>query len=67
MLPLEVLPFSQNSPERNMEIDTSLAEESERRGVFHFRWYGWKGLSLSFGYSQKALTPPMVGSVKTTI
>ncbi len=55
MLPLEVLPFSQNSPERNMEIDTSLAEESERRGVFHFRWYGWKGLSLSFGYSQKAL------------
>ena len=55
MLPLEVLPFSQNSPGRNMEIDTSLAEESEKKGIFHFRWYGWKKLSLSFGYSQKVL------------
>jgi len=55
MLPLEVLPFSLNSPERNMEIDIRLAEESEKRGVFHFRWYGWNRLSLSFGYSQKHL------------
>jgi len=55
MLPLEVLPFFLNSPERNMEIDIRLAEESERRGVFHFRWYGWNRLSLSFGYSQKHL------------
>jgi len=55
MLPLEVLPFSLNSPQRNMEIDIRLAGESEKRGIFHFRWYGWRGLSLSFGYSQKHL------------
>ena len=55
MLPLEVLPFSVNDPKRNMEIDIHLTEESEKKGIFHFRWYGWNRLCLSFGYSQKEL------------
>ena len=63
MLPLEVLPFSLNSPERNMEIDISLAEESEKNGVFHFRWYGWNKLCLSFGWSQKVLFETFEGNI----
>ena len=55
MPPLEVLPFATNSPQRNMEIDIKLAEESFKRGKFFLRWYGWDRLCLSFGYSQKRL------------
>ncbi|HID79488.1 MAG TPA: hypothetical protein EYH48_00135 [Aquifex aeolicus] len=52
---LEVIPFEINSPQRNMNIDTELTEESFKEGKFSFRWYGWDCLSLSFGYSQKGL------------
>ena len=55
MPPLEVLPFAINSPQRNMEIDIKLAEESFKRVKFFLRWYGWDRLCLSFGYSQKRL------------
>ncbi len=54
-LPLVVLPFSYNSPKRNMEIDTLLAEKSLKTNQAFFRFYGWKTLSVSLGYSQKGL------------
>ncbi len=52
---LEVIPFEINSPQRNMETDIKLAEESFKRKKFFLRWYGWNCLCLSFGYSQKEL------------
>ncbi len=52
---LLVLPFSQNPPEENMRTDVELTLRAQREGTFILRWYGWKGLSLSFGYSQKKL------------
>jgi len=55
MFPLEVLPFSVEEPKRNMEIDGELARRSFKEGKFFLRWYGWKELSLSFGYSQREL------------
>lgn len=55
MFPLEVIPYSVDSPERNMEKDISLTEEALRKNKFLLRWYGWNKLSLSFGYSQKKL------------
>ena len=38
-----------------METDTEIALTAEREGKIILRWYGWKKLSLSFGYSQKEL------------
>ena len=52
---IELLPFSLNEPQRNMELDEEITLRAEREGRIILRWYGWKGLTLSFGYSQKEL------------
>jgi lipoate-protein ligase A len=38
-----------------MEIDTLLAEKSLKTNKAFFRFYGWKQLSVSLGYSQKSI------------
>jgi lipoate-protein ligase A len=52
---IKIIPFSVGEPERNMETDTEITLRAEKEGKVILRWYGWKKLSLSFGYSQKKL------------
>ena len=52
---IEFLPFSVGEAEQNMETDTEITIQAEREGKLILRWYSWKTLSLSFGYSQKKL------------
>ena len=47
-----ILPFAHYPPEENMEIDAELARKSLLDKKFILRWYGWRGLALSLGYSQ---------------
>jgi lipoate-protein ligase A len=67
MFPFEVIPFSTDTPERNMEKDISLAREALKQNKFLLRWYGWKKLSLSFGYSQKKLFETYKGTIPKVI
>ncbi len=52
---LEILPFSYADGKTNMERDLLLARKAVSEGKFFLRWYGWRGLTLSFGYSQRKL------------
>jgi len=38
-----------------MELDVEMAQRAQKEKMFLFRWYGWRSLTISFGYSQRSL------------
>jgi lipoate-protein ligase A len=49
---IKILPYTHLEPDENMKTDLEMAVRSLKEKTFIFRWYGWRGLALSFGRSQ---------------
>jgi len=52
MVEITFFPFDYFEPKINMDLDRKMALWALEKKRLYFRWYGWKGLALSFGYSQ---------------
>jgi len=63
---LTVLPFERGDGFYNMERDALLAARAAREGRALFLFYGWKGLWLSLGYSQRIFDLPLPAVTRPT-